>query len=140
MHLALLAFPALALAVIAKASPLEPRQISPDGSCGGSMGYTCSTGNCCSQFSYWCETACHLTIPLLFVSACESRTERCVLIILLCIISGSAAAFCGTGCQPLYGACVTTPILSPDGSCGGTKGYVCTPGNCCSQYGYWYVR
>lgn len=28
-------------------------KVSPDGSCGGSQGYTCSTGHCCSQYGYW---------------------------------------------------------------------------------------
>ena len=79
MYLALLAFPVLGLAAVANiprvpsrdlSSPLEPRGISPDGSCAGSQGYTCATGNCCSQFGFWCETACRLTIPLLFVPAC----------------------------------------------------------------------
>src|SRR6476619_6670453 len=27
-------------------------------------------------------------------------------------------------------------IVSPDFSCGGTKGYTCTPGLCCSQHGW----
>ena len=26
--------------------------------------------------------------------------------------------------------------VSPDGSCGGTNGYICPSGNCCSQYGW----
>jgi hypothetical protein len=38
---------------------------------------------------------------------------------------------------------ITTSIpqnLSPDGTCGGTKGYICPESNrCCSQFGWWYV-
>ena len=33
--------------------------------------------------------------------------------------------------------------VSPDNSCGGTNGYTCLGsenGNCCSSYGFWYVR
>jgi hypothetical protein len=32
--------------------------------------------------------------------------------------------------------------VSPDGSCGGKKGYTCAGsafGNCCSKYNYWFV-
>lgn len=29
--------------------------------------------------------------------------------------------------------------VSPDGSCGGSQGYICPIGSCCSQYGWWYA-
>ncbi|CCF41523.1 lectin, partial [Colletotrichum higginsianum] len=89
---------------------------SLDGSCGGSKGTTCqgtSYGNCCSQWGY----------------------------------CGSSADHCGTGCQSSFGTCsggsgATTSAakpsassgsgggskLSPDGSCAGTNGYICPPG------------
>ncbi|KAK1985377.1 hypothetical protein LZ30DRAFT_779082 [Colletotrichum cereale] len=29
-----------------------------------------------------------------------------------------------------------TGVIGPGGACGGPEGYVCLPGNCCSEYGY----
>ena len=60
--------------------------------------------------------------------------------ILYARFSGAEAAFCGAGCQPKYGTCATSPITSPDGTCGGNQGYVCSTGNCCSQFGFWYAE
>jgi hypothetical protein len=31
----------------------------------------------------------------------------------------------------------TVVKISPDNTCGGTNGYTCPTGSCCSQYGYW---
>ena len=83
MHFALLAYPTIVVAVIARVptelpvqavfSPLEPRQISPDGSCGGSNQYICSAGNCCSKFGFWYEAACHLSAALLFVPGADPK-------------------------------------------------------------------
>ncbi|KAL9944436.1 hypothetical protein ACHAQF_008412 [Verticillium nonalfalfae] len=97
--------------------PAPTGGISPDGSCGGTNGFTCTPGNCCSQFGF----------------------------------CGATTGHCGTGCQSAFGICGTggpassstssskpapTGGVSPDGSCGGTNGYTCTTGNCCSQYGF----
>ncbi len=50
--------------------------------------------------------------------------------------SGAGDAFCGSGCQPAYGSCGTTPP-PPTGSCGGKDGVKCAGGLCCSGYGFW---
>ncbi|KAK2770982.1 polysaccharide deacetylase family protein [Colletotrichum kahawae] len=98
--------------------------IGPDGACGGSEGYVCEAGNCCSEYGF----------------------------------CGSSQAYCGTGCQPLFGVCgaaapapvgtVTTASsapaatqtgtggVSPDSSCGGANGYTCPDSTCCSEYGF----
>lgn len=53
---------------------------------------------------------------------------------------GSTNNYCGTDCQKGFGTCKTSgPMISPDGTCGGSKVYAClgsSYGNCCSQYGY----
>lgn len=36
-----------------------------------------------------------------------------------------------------YASAPANLTVSPDGSCGATVGFQCTPGNCCSAYGYW---
>ncbi|KAF2123712.1 carbohydrate-binding module family 18 protein [Dothidotthia symphoricarpi CBS 119687] len=51
---------------------------------------------------------------------------------------GSTDAHCKAGCQTKFGNC-TANNISPDGTCGGTNGYLCTGstfGNCCSSSGY----
>ncbi|KAF1951413.1 chitin binding protein-like protein [Byssothecium circinans] len=66
---------------------------------------------------------------------------------------GRTTDHCGTGCNPLFGTCGSSPNptstsappaptglkTSEDGSCGGTSGYTCNgfvDGTCCSQYGW----
>ncbi|KXH27886.1 polysaccharide deacetylase, partial [Colletotrichum nymphaeae SA-01] len=71
---------------------------------------------------------------------------------------GTSQAYCGTGCQPLFGVCgVAGPVasggdatssapaatqtaatggVSPDSSCGGSNGYTCPDSTCCSEYGF----
>ena len=141
MHLAILAYPAIVVAVITRIptkfsfqavfSPLEPRQISPDGSCGGSNGYTCSAGNCCSQSGFWYEAACHLSAALLFVPSADPKRSICN--------SGSSSSFCGSGCQSTFGSCGTLSPPPPDGSCGSPQNVTCGNGLCCSEFGYWYA-
>jgi hypothetical protein len=106
----------------------QPFGISNDGSCGanGKSCFLSIYGGCCSQYGY----------------------------------CGSSADYCGTGCQAGYGTCSGSlpgsSKVSPDGSCGGSKGYTCKGsrqvaitrvlcvrvltsesfGNCCSQYGW----
>ncbi|KAF4869354.1 Chitin deacetylase [Colletotrichum siamense] len=98
--------------------------IGPDGACGGTEGYVCEAGACCSEYGF----------------------------------CGSSQAYCGTGCQPLFGVCgaaapapsgsVTTTAsapaatqtgtggVSPDSSCGGANAYTCPESTCCSEYGF----
>ncbi|KAF2432654.1 hypothetical protein EJ08DRAFT_577191, partial [Tothia fuscella] len=100
--------------------------VTPDGSCGGTRGYTC-TG---SQGG---------------IQPCCSSGGFC----------GNGPLYCGVGCQPLHGSCVSTSStrmsssatpsasggVTPDGSCGGVNGYTCTGIQgvylpCCSQFGF----
>ncbi|KZL86995.1 agglutinin isolectin 1 [Colletotrichum incanum] len=98
------------------------KSVSQDGTCGGTAGFTCqgsSYGNCCSQWGY----------------------------------CGSSGDHCGTGCQAAFGTCpassggaaTTTSAAkpastgvktSPDSSCGGSNGYTCASGQCCSRNGW----
>ena len=54
--------------------------------------------------------------------------------------SGNSTLHCGGGCDSRYGTCSQTK-LTPDGSCGGAKGYICHDqfGKCCSDHGFWLV-
>ncbi|SPJ91020.1 uncharacterized protein FTOL_13422 [Fusarium torulosum] len=87
----------------------QPTNISTNGICGGTQGKTCLN----SGFGDCCS----------FSGYC-----------------GSDSAYCGSGCMPEFGNCDTDSIqISPDGTCGGDKGYSCAGsqfGGCCSQYGY----
>lgn len=65
---------------------------------------------------------------------------------------GTLDAYCGQGCQSLYGACTSQGVPSPapappaqgpvstDGSCGpgstNNQNFVCPPGACCSSFSY----
>lgn len=68
---------------------------------------------------------------------CPAAIPCTIAAALISFASGSTDAFCGTGCQPDFGICGTKTI-SPDGSCGGTNGYICPGTTCCSKYFYWY--
>ncbi|KAI6330805.1 hypothetical protein MCOR29_001748 [Pyricularia oryzae] len=90
---------------------------TPDGTCGGSTGFTCqgsSSGNCCSQYGW-----------------CGSSSDHCN--------AGCQSAFgtCGSGqAPPPSGGGLT---VSPDGTCAGNTGFTCqgsSSGNCCSQWGW----
>ena len=96
---------------LATPSLLQKRlTVSPDGSCGGTKGYTCqgsTYGNSCN------------------------RNNRC----------GSSSDYSysqvSKGCQPAYGYCVPRGSVSPDGSCGGSDGFICIGsnfGNSCGRY------
>jgi hypothetical protein len=124
----------IGVASASPAAPLNKRAVSTDGSCGGTKGFTCkgsSYGDCCSQYG-WC---------------------------------GTSTDHCGAGCKSAFGTCAggsstskatsvtvkpsstaapppaSTPTkkVSPDATCGGTKGYTClgfAEGNCCSASGW----
>jgi hypothetical protein len=131
-------------------------KVSPDGSCGGSKGYTCigaTDGDCCSQY---------VSRPQLVSTACllihSPRYGYC----------GKTSAYCGKGCNSAFGKCnnqspskvassalqtstrsvaVTSPSSSAkvtqDGRCGNangaTGGFSCAGssyGDCCSKYSY----
>jgi hypothetical protein len=104
--------PQIVVSPLPEATGPSSNDISPDGSCGATEGYTCTNsvyGPCCSQYGY----------------------------------CGSTPSYCApaSGCQSLFGTCVVPsgPVISQDGSCGGTLGYFCSGsvyGDCCSQYGW----
>lgn len=90
--------------------------VDVNGACGGSTGFFCAPGACCSEHGF----------------------------------CGTSQAYCAAGCQPEFGVCgvmvsaapvsssapAPTGGVSPDGSCGGTAGFTCIPGSCCSQFGF----
>jgi len=88
--------------------------ISPDNSCGGSNGYTCKTGSCCSQYG-WCGTTS---------SYCST---------------GCQPAFGQCGTLPTTSApptpTSTTFPFSPDDTCGSEAGFACLNA-CCSQHNW----
>ncbi|RBQ71978.1 hypothetical protein FVER14953_01584 [Fusarium verticillioides] len=90
-------------------SAAQPTNVSTDGTCGGTKGKTCLN----SAFGECC-----------------SSSGYC----------GDSSPYCGGGCQSKFGKCdAGSEKISPDGTCGGDKGYTCEGsqfGNCCSQYGY----
>ncbi|TGZ78918.1 glycoside hydrolase/deacetylase [Ascodesmis nigricans] len=51
---------------------------------------------------------------------------------------GTESDHCGTGCQSAFGGCGNQKpvIISPDWTCGGSNGYTCPSGYCCSEYGW----
>lgn len=105
-------FCAASVAAVPGSRHEERSTVSPDATCGGTDGYTCLGsfyGDCCSSSGY----------------------------------CGTTNVYCGQGCQSAFGNCTSTVgglVVSTDGTCG--SGITCegsTYGNCCSQYGYWYV-
>ncbi|KAF2115690.1 hypothetical protein BDV96DRAFT_599264 [Lophiotrema nucula] len=136
-----------------------PGSISPDGSCGSKSGYIClgsAFGNCCSSSGFCGSSGAHCT------AGCQASFGNCTAADLspdgtcsgankykckgstfgdCCSSSGycgSDSAHCGSGCQSVFGTC-TDSSLSPDGTCGGSKGYKCLGsgfGDCCSASGY----
>lgn len=92
-------------------TPPPPGNTSPDGTCGGSSGFVCPTGQCCSQYG-WCGTT-----SAYCGAGCQPTYGTCS----------------GSGTPPPPGNGGGSP--SPDGTCGGTNGYNCGS-MCCSQYGW----
>ncbi len=79
---------------------VERATISPDGTCGGTKGYTCqgsNYGNSCGKYNL-----------------CGRDTGYSEI---------------SNGCQPAYGFCYSPGSVSPDGSCGGTNGFICLGSN-----------
>ncbi|KAF2690172.1 carbohydrate-binding module family 18 protein [Lentithecium fluviatile CBS 122367] len=89
-----------------------PTKISPDGTCGGANGYSCTPGNCCSQHG-WCGVTS------------DHCGEDCQPLFGTCIKPGQP--------QP------SPTKISLDGSCGGISGQTCLGsefGDCCSQHSF----
>ncbi|KAF2669033.1 FAD-binding domain-containing protein [Microthyrium microscopicum] len=127
------AFALLGLSFAAPKGSLEKRTASPDGSCGGATGYTCSGssfGACCSQFGYcgngdaWCSTGCQSSFGTCTGSGSPSSSS---------IVKRSSSSPAPSASPP------PSTKTSTDGSCGGSQGMTCigySQGNCCSQWGY----
>ena len=103
---------ALLFANLSLASPtLQKRAtVSPNGSCGGTTGYTCQG----SRFGDSC-----------------SRNNQCG------NSKDYSYSKLSQGCQPAYGFCVAKGSVSPDGSCGGADGFICLGsnfGDSCGRY------
>lgn len=97
-----LLFSSLTFASPTFASPplIKRATISPDGTCGGSKGYTCqgsNYGNSCGKYNL-----------------CGRDTGYSEL---------------SNGCQPAYGFCYTPGSVSPDGTCGGSNKFICLGSN-----------
>jgi len=95
--------------------PPSSGTISPDSTCGGSNGYICPSGQCCSQYG-WCD------------SGSEYCGDGCQ------IAYGSCT---GTSAPPppSGGSGSNPPPNTLTGECGPSSGYGCGS-LCCSQYGY----
>ncbi|KAI1845686.1 hypothetical protein JX266_008297 [Neoarthrinium moseri] len=118
----LMSFTLASSLAVASASSLlhQQRDVSPDNTCGntgaGTAGYTCPTGNCCSQYGY-----------------CGTSSDYCS------SSNGCQSGF-GTCTESPDDNDNGSGTVSPDLTCGttgaGTAGYVCPTGLCCSGYGY----
>ncbi|KAH7061724.1 keratin-associated protein 5-4 [Paraphoma chrysanthemicola] len=135
---------------------------SPDGTCGGTNGYTCADstfGSCCSSSGFCgsttghCQAGCQSKFGTCTVSdktspdgtcggangyMCKGSTfGDCCSSSGFC---GSSTGHCSAGCQASFGTCSTgSGTISTDGTCGGTKGLTCKGsgfGDCCSASGY----
>ncbi|CAG8417427.1 unnamed protein product, partial [Penicillium salamii] len=134
--------------------------ISPDGTCGGTTGYTCEQsgfGDCCSIYG-----DCGSTSDYCATSSCDDSAGVCAGGVSpngLCGASnndwtcfnsgygdccdtygycGSTDDYCGANCDSSYGPCTGT--TSTNGLCGADNSdYTCFGsefGSCCSIYGY----
>ncbi|KAF3352872.1 DNA repair and recombination protein RAD26 [Verticillium dahliae VDG1] len=149
-----------------KVSTGPPGSVSTDGTCGGTNGWICPKGNCCSRFGFCGATTDHCApgcqsafgfCPTPTPGSNVSPDGTCGGSNKFVCASGTCCSkngFCGTtkdhcdaGCQSDFGNCgdafVPTPSGTPapggvstDGSCGGAKGLICPQGNCCSQFGF----
>ncbi|KAL0937487.1 polysaccharide deacetylase family protein [Colletotrichum truncatum] len=99
--------------------------IGPDGACGGSEGYVCQAGFCCSEYGFcgssqaYCGTGCQ---PLFGVCGAAAPVP-----------SGGGSSASVSASAP---AATKTGGVSPDSSCGGENGYTCPGTTCCSEYGF----
>ena len=89
--------------------------ISPDNSCGGTVGYTCPGTGCCSEHGWCGSSAAYCGV------GCQSAFGRC-------------------GASPTTSATAlpTSTIfpISPDETCGSDAGYRCSANSCCSEHGW----
>ncbi|KPM40558.1 hypothetical protein AK830_g5977 [Neonectria ditissima] len=138
-----------------------PGSTSPDGSCGGTNQYNCTSssfGDCCSSSGYCggtsghCGNGCQGLFGTCGAPTNTSSDGQCGSNGKICLGSGfgdccssgnwcgDAVEHCGPGCKPEYGNCTSTDAgnISTDGSCG-KNGKTCkgsTFGDCCSSTGY----
>jgi hypothetical protein len=126
--------------------------VSKDGRCGGAKGQTCLGSELTTVHQALLEPAADFTPLSGAFGDCCSQYDYC----------GSSNAYCGTGCNPSFGTCNTTPSSSrsvvptsarssapsPSATQKVSKNARCGPqfggqtclssqwGDCCSQYSY----
>lgn len=106
-------------------------EVSRDGSCGGSKGFTCLNsefGDCCSQYGFCGSSKAYCA------AGCKADFGKC---------NGAPSFPSATSTAAVPSA---TTKVSTDGRCGfakgATGGMTCLGssfGDCCSQYSYWSV-
>lgn len=126
------------------ASPAPVAKVSKDGSCGGSLGYTCSGsayGDCCSQHGYcgstsaYCGAGCKT--PFGQCSSSQASSSR-----------SSTMSTSTTRAQTSTSSTRTAVSVAPSSTltvttnsrCGKGFGFTCQGskwGDCCSQYSFW---
>ncbi|ORY62299.1 uncharacterized protein BCR38DRAFT_458859 [Pseudomassariella vexata] len=124
---------ASSLAIASASSVLQlKRAVSPDDTCGntgaGTKGYTCATGQCCSQYGYCGSTTDYCG------DGCQSAFGTCT--------AGTGTGDGGDGgsssgrCGPTQGnaVCSSTECCSAEGYCGTTVDH-CKAPDCLFQYG-----
>jgi len=139
---------------------------SPDFSCGGTNGYTCQPGLCCSEYGWcgsediYCSTGCQSAfgicneppagLPISKDNTCGSDVGlRCAEGACCSQYGwcGTTTDYCLVGCQSAFGVCNELPPpppppvvsglpISQDNTCGSDVGLRCSDGLCCSQYGW----
>lgn len=90
--------------------------VDPNGSCGGSTGFVCGPGACCSEHGF-CGTS---------IAYCGAGCQP-------------DFGVCGVNVPANPGGESPAPApggVSPDNTCGGDKAYTCPDSTCCSQYGF----
>ncbi|USP73779.1 carbohydrate esterase family 4 protein [Curvularia clavata] len=113
-------------------APTGAKTVSPDATCGGTKGYTCSGstfGNCCSSAGWcgsttdYCGTGCQSGFGTCGDKATPAATPK-----------SSAVSKSTASPKP-----TSTLKVSTDATCGGKSGFTCTGstfGNCCSSAGW----
>jgi hypothetical protein len=113
---------------------LLERAVSPDNTCGGTVGYICPASlPCCSQYNWcgstdaYCGTGCQSAFGTCSVQSSTTSSST----------SSSASKSSASSSTSSSSTGTPTGVVSPDNSCGGTTGYICPSSlPCCSQYGW----
>lgn len=109
--------PTSTVSITSIATPTGP--VDVNGACGGSTGFFCAPGACCSEHGF-CGTS-----QAYCAAGCQPEFGVCGVMVSAAPQSATTTA----APQPTGG-------VSPDGTCGGAPGYTCIPGSCCSEFGF----